>query len=309
MPPDPSFDPLIQLMQAMPPFSDATLAAIRSATWSDTESRDNELAEDREIAGPAGPIHVRIYRACVEGVLPLVVFFHGGGFVCGSTDTHDAFASSVTAALNCVTLSVDYRLAPEHPFPAAPDDCVAALSWGRGHAAELGADAARVFVMGDSAGGNLAAVAALRARADKAPPLAGQVLIYPVTDFTAPLPAGPDGRHYILTPQSLDYFCRAYLPDESRRRDANASPVLATDLHVLPPTLIVTAEYDPLAEQGAAFAAKLRAAQVDTTLIHELGAVHGFMMSPGAITRRSFDSCIAWMRERSGAGAGVAVPA
>lgn len=221
---------------------------------------------------------VRIYWPETTGPAPLVVFFHGGGFVLCSLDTHDELARGLCQGAGAVVVSADYRLAPEAPYPAAPDDCYAALVWAVAHAAELGADGARVAVAGDSAGGNLAAVTALRARDLGGPALRHQCLIYPVTDCRFDTPSYIENAEgYFLTTESMRWFWSHYLQDMGLATEPYASPLRAPSLSGLPPALVITAEYDPLRDDGERYAQALAAAGVPTTLRRYDGMIHGFV--------------------------------
>ncbi len=234
--------------------------------------------EERMIPGPAGDLLVRIYWPEGEGPAPLVVFFHGGGFVLCSLDTHDELARGLCRGAGAVVVSVDYRLAPEAPYPAAADDCYAALVWSVEHASELGADGSRVAVAGDSAGGNLAAVTALRARDLGSPALRHQCLIYPVTDCRFDTPSYIENAEgYFLTAESMRWFWSHYLQDMGRAAEPYASPLRAPSLAGLPPTLVITAEYDPLRDEGEHYAKALVEAGVSTTLRRYDGMIHGFV--------------------------------
>jgi acetyl esterase len=201
-----------------------------------------------------------------------VVFYHGGGWVIGDLDSHDAVCQELSGGAGVAVLSVDYRLAPEHPFPAPVDDAWAALCWAREHAAELGADPDRLAVAGDSAGGNLAAVMALEAR-DANIPLRFQLLVYPATDFSRRRPSFQEnGTGYMLTSGSIEWFERHYDPD---RADWRASPMLAPDHRGVAPAMVLTCEYDPLRDEGDDYAARLRAAGVPVTHRCYQGLIHG----------------------------------
>ncbi len=233
-----------------------------------------------------GPIRVRVYEPPGDerdrGVL---VYFHGGGFVTGSLDSHDGVCRALAAATPCVVVAVDYRLAPEHRFPAAVEDAWAATAWVAEHAASLGADPARVAVGGDSAGGTLAAVVALRAR-DRGLPLALQLLVYPVCDLacdTASYRELADG--YGLTAAAMAWYRDRYLGPAGDPADPEASPLRAPDLADVAPALVLTAEYDPLRDEGEAYAQRLRAAGVPVTLVRYDGLIHGFYRMPAAIGR------------------------
>ncbi|HEY0603827.1 MAG TPA: alpha/beta hydrolase [Herpetosiphonaceae bacterium] len=233
--------------------------------------------ENRTIPAPSGEIPVRIYTPEGDGPFPLLVFFHGGGWVIGDLDSHDDLCRALTNAAGCVVFAVDYRLAPEHKFPAATEDCYAAAEWATEHTAELNADPSRVAVGGDSAGGNLAAVVAMMARDRGGPKLSFQLLIYPATDFSTEFPsrqenaAGP-----ILDTETMIWFRDHYLNGEADMTNPLASPLLASDFHGLPPALVITAEYDPLRDEGEAYAEKLKAADVPATVRRYDGLIHGF---------------------------------
>jgi acetyl esterase len=232
--------------------------------------------EDRTIPGPGGEIPIRIYRPEAEGPVPVVVYFHGGGWVIGNIDSHDTPCHRLAAGVPCVVVSVEYRLAPEARYPAAVEDCEAAAAWVSSHAADLGADPARLAVAGDSAGGNLAAVVARRARDKSGPPIAFQLLIYPATDLTRSMPSQVEnGTGYLLTVDAMEWFEGHYL-EESERKEPDASPLFVDDLAGLPPALVVTAEFDPLRDEGEAYAERLRQAGGDAVTSRYDGQIHGF---------------------------------
>jgi len=235
--------------------------------------------EDRAIPGPAGEIPVRIYWPRSGQRVGLVVYYHGGGWVLGDLETHDATCRRLANASDCIVVAVDYRLAPEHKFPAAVEDCYAAALWAAENAASLGVDAARVAVAGDSAGGNLAAVVSLLAKQRGGPPLAYQALIYPVTDFDFQRPSYQENAEgYLLTRQAMEWFWRQYLNDDAEGADPLASPLRAPDLRGLPPATVITAEYDPLRDEGEVYAERLAQAGVPTTCVRYLGQIHGFII-------------------------------
>ncbi|MFE6895217.1 alpha/beta hydrolase [Streptomyces sp. NPDC057694] len=240
--------------------------------------------EDREIPGAPGgpPIPVRIYRPeGGPGPRPVVVFFHGGGWVICDLDSHDSTARALCRDAGAVVVSVDYRLAPEHRFPAAVDDAYAALCWVAGHVAELGADAAALSVAGDSAGGNLAAVVAQIARDEGGPAIARQILVYPATDArqkTGSFDDNADG--YFLTAAHCAWFREQYLGPDGDPADPRVSPLLADDLTGLPPAHVVTAGCDPLCDEGRAYASALRDAGVPVTESRFPGMFHGFFGFP-----------------------------
>jgi acetyl esterase len=233
--------------------------------------------EDRTIPGPGGMIPIRIYRPTGHGPWPLLVFLHGGGWVIGDLDSHDAFCRRLTNAVPAVVVGVHYRRAPEHRFPAAAEDAYAALRWAAVEAPALGADPRRVAVAGDSAGGNLSAAVSLMARDRGGPAIAQQVLVYPVTDAAMDTPSyveNADG--YFLTAKAMRWFWGHYLGESSDGAHPYASPLRAPDLRRLPPALIQTAEYDPLRDEGEAYARRLQDAGVPVTLTRYDGMIHGF---------------------------------
>jgi acetyl esterase len=231
---------------------------------------------DHRVPVKDGAITVRVYSPSPATSLPALVFYHGGGWVIGDLYTHDAICRTLANAAGCVVASVDYRLAPEFKYPVAAEDSYAGLEWVANHAREIGVDSRRIAVGGDSAGGNLAAVVALMSRDRKGPAIAFQVLIYPVTEHGFDTPsyhANADG--YMLTRAGMRWFWDHYLARDADGGQAYASPLRA-DLRALPPALVLTAEYDPLRDEGEAFAEKLSAAGVPVTLTRYPGQVHGF---------------------------------
>ena len=232
------------------------------------------------IEGPAGEIPLRRYTPQGPGPFPVLVFFHGGGFVIGDLDDYDGTCRELCAGAGCIVVSVAYRLAPEHRFPAATDDCLAATRWVGRHAASFGGDPARIALAGDSAGGNLATVTALRIRDEGGPALCAQLLVYPVTDHVARETASmrDNAEGYLLTRATMRWFVDHYLGPEGDPHHPHAFPLQAASLAGLPPALVVTAEYDPLRDEGEAYAAALEAAGMTTTLRRYDGAIHGFFM-------------------------------
>lgn len=233
--------------------------------------------ETRTIPAPTGEIPIRIYTPEGDGPFPLLVFFHGGGWVIGNLDTHDDLCRALTNAAGCVVFAVDYRLAPEHKFPAATEDCYAATEWAADHTDELHADPKRIAVGGDSAGGNLSAVVTMMARDRGGPNLIFQLLIYPATDFRGETPSHKENANApILDTETMRWFSNHYLNSEEDKLNPVASPILASDFSNLPPALVITAEYDPLRDEGEAYAEKLKAAGVPATVRRYDGLVHGF---------------------------------
>jgi acetyl esterase/lipase len=240
--------------------------------------------EDRHAPGAAGPIPVRLYTPSGSGPFPILVYFHGGGWVIGDRETHDATCRALTNAAGCIVASVDYRLAPEHKFPAAVEDAYAATRWVADHAREIGGDPTRIAVGGDSAGGNLAAVVALAARDRGGPRLVFQLLVYPVTDHAYDTPSYKDNADgYFLTRDAMVWFWNHYLGREAEGRNPLASPLRA-DLRNLPPAFVMTAEYDPLRDEGETYATRLREAGVPVALTRYEGTIHGFFIMGNALS-------------------------
>jgi acetyl esterase len=237
---------------------------------------------DHAIPGPGGAIGVRLYRPRAAGasMLPVLLYFHGGGWCIGNLDTHDPVCRQLADQAGCAVLSVDYRLAPEHPFPAAVEDCAAALRFIAAEGASLGLDPERIAVGGDSAGGNLAAVCTLLAR-DAEIALAAQLLIYPVTDFAMAHPSHDEfAEGFLLTREALQWFGANYV-GAGDPADWRASPLRAPDLSRLPPAAIIVGNCDPLRDEGCAYAERLRQAGVEADLHLHPGMIHGFFTMGG----------------------------
>jgi acetyl esterase len=236
--------------------------------------------ENRTIPGPDGPVPVRIYRPQEQPAAPMpaLVYFHGGGWVICDLDSHDPTCRAITNGVGCVVVSVDYRLAPEDKFPAAAEDAYAATLWVAGNATDLGVDATRIAVGGDSAGGNLTAAVALMARDRQAPEVMFQLMIYPVTDIASMDTRSyrENGEGYFLTTAAMEWYRRQYLADLSEASHPYASPLRAADLAGLPPALVITAELDPLRDEGEAYGSRLREAGVPATISRYDGVFHGF---------------------------------
>jgi acetyl esterase len=232
----------------------------------------------------ADTVPVRIYTPAGEKPFPVLVFYHGGGWVIGDLDSHDGTCRSLANRAGCMVVAVDYRLAPEHPFPAAVDDAYAALGWVAKNIADFGGDGSRLAVGGDSAGGNLTAVVAQLARDRGGPALAFQLLIYPATDMDDASPSmleNADG--YLLSRAYMDWFRHHYLKDPADAASPLLSPARTSDLSGLPPTLVITAEFDPLRDQGAAYAKRLAAAGVPAEHLNYDGMIHGFFQMTGVL--------------------------
>jgi acetyl esterase len=229
-----------------------------------------------------------------------MLYFHGGGWVAGNLDSHDPVARNLCAGAGAVVVAVDYRLAPEHRFPAATDDCMCALDWLAHHAGELEGNAARIAVAGDSAGGNLAAVTVLRARDEGGPRLAGQLLIYPVTaHYTRDTRSySENGRGYLLTREAIEFFWASYLDDPANARNPHTAPLEITDLSGLPPAMVITAEFDPLRDEGEEYGERLQQAGVPTTIRRYDGMIHGFFALTGILdkTDLALDEACSWLK-------------
>lgn len=260
-----------------------SMTPAEARTWSKSTfappDRPIEVASvtDRGIPGPGGPLTVRIYHPAPEGHRPLLVFFHGGGWVLGDLDGADPTARRLAVELDAVVASVDYRLAPEHPYPAGPEDAIAATRWLAEHAAELGADPERVGVGGDSAGGHLAAIAAIAMREEQGPRLNCQYLIYPVTDSDFTRESMVDNaRGRLLETEDMAWFWDHFCPDHDRRAEWLASPIRIDDMAGLPPAVVALAAHDPLYSEGLAYARRLEDAGVPTIVKVATDLIHGY---------------------------------
>jgi acetyl esterase/lipase len=257
---------------------------------------------NRTIQGPGGDLRVRIYTPNGSGPFPLMVFFHGSGFVLCSLDTHDGVCRNLCNAAGCVVVSTDYRLAPEHKFPAGPEDCYTATNWAAEHARELNADPERVVIAGDSAGGNMVAVTALMIRYKGGPALRGQLMIYPVTDhFNSGHPSyTQNAEGYGLTADGMRWFWGHYLNSESEAESLFASPLRARDLRDLPAALIITAEYDVLRDEGELYGERLVQAGVPTSVSRYGGMNHGFFSMYGLVdkAKHALEESATWLKER-----------
>lgn len=240
--------------------------------------------ENRRIAGPDEDLELRIYTPESADCQGAVVYFHGGGWVIGDLDSHDETCRRLCRGAGVKVIAVHYRRAPETTFPGAAEDCYAATRWVAEHADELGVDASRIAVAGDSAGGNLAAAVALMARDRNGPKLAFQLLIYPVTaaDFDT-ASYRDNGEGYLLTRRSMQWFWDQYVPDQDQRREPYAAPLKAESLAGLPPALVQTAEFDPLRDEGEAYAAALEAAGVTVESSRYDGLIHGYFGMQDAV--------------------------
>lgn len=233
--------------------------------------------QDRKIKTLSGDVPIRIYTPDGDGPHPILVFFHGGGWVIGDLDTHDATCRVLTNAVNCITISVDYRLAPEHKFPAAPEDCYEATKWAMLNAASFGGDPNHIAVGGDSAGGNLAAAVALMSGDRGAPSLCYQLLLYPVTNHSFDtVSCKENGEGYLLTKDSMVWFWDHYLENDEAGESPYASPLQAKYVNSPPPGIVITAEFDPLRDEGEAYAKRLQDAGAAIKATRYDGTIHGF---------------------------------
>lgn len=244
---------------------------------------------EHSLTGPGGVIRLRSYRPSAAADLPIIIFFHGGGFVIGGLESHDALCRQLCRASGCLVISVEYRLAPEHRFPAAPEDCLTATLWIREHAATLGGNPARIALVGDSAGGNLAIVTALRLAAIGHHQVRALCAIYPVTDHYR---SGREsyterGQGMGLTSEAMIWFWDQYLPSSADAEHPHASPLREPVLNALPPTYVITAEFDPLRDEGAAFARRAADEGVPVVHRHYDDMNHGFLCWAGVIDRSS----------------------
>jgi acetyl esterase len=283
MPLDPQVKTLLAEAEALglPAYQDLSPQAARRQMLDSAAPPDPlmmvDRVENRSIPGPAGDIGLRLYYPAGDSPFAVLAYYHGGGWVMGDLDTHHGLCHALAKKSGCLVVSVDYRLAPEHRHPAAVEDAYAAACWVAQNAAAIQADPARMAVAGDSAGGHLAAVAALMARDRKGPRLDLQILIYPITDFNFKTSSYlKNATGYMLTRDLMRWFWKHYLATEELAGHPYVSPLRAQDLSNLPPALVITAEFDPLCDEGEAYAAKLRLAGVAVKSIRCEGMVHGF---------------------------------
>lgn len=304
MPVDPQIQALLDLRAKLPPLHTLSVAdaRVQMAARDIPGLRKPAVASvvNRDMQGPGGSLGLRIYTPDGQGPFPLMVFFHGSGFVVCSLDTHDAMCRNLCAGAGCVVVSVDYRLAPEHKFPAAPDDCLAATRWVADNASALNGLGRKIMVAGDSAGGNLAAVTALRVRDEGGPKLCGQMLIYPVTDYFVPgTPSMTENAEgYGLTRDGMIWFWNHYVRSPADGVHPHASPLRASTLAGLPPALVATAEYDPLRDEGEYYAQALAKAGVAVDMKRWPGMNHGFFFFPGIVdaSGAAMDEACVWAR-------------
>jgi acetyl esterase len=257
-------------------------------------------AADRTIPGPGGDLKLRIFTPPGSGPFPVVVYFHGGGYVLCNLDTHDLLCREICHGGGCIVVAVDYRLAPEHKYPAATDDCLAATRWAADNALHFNGDGRCIAVAGDSCGGNLATVTCLRIRDEGGPALRGQLLFCPITDYyDPPTPSYIENAEgYLLTRDSMIWFLDHYLKDPAEGALPYVSPLRYCDLGGLPPALVITAEFDPLRDEGDRYAGRLAEAGVLTEHHCYAGMIHGFYGQFGVLdrSRQAIAEACAWLR-------------
>jgi acetyl esterase len=306
MPVDSEIAQLLRTLEGLPPMDSLSVDAMRASMLYPPPEQRRPVGRVEDIAIPADghTLRARLYRPAEEKTNGMLVFFHGGGFVIGNLETHDHVCREFCAYTGSALLAVDYRLAPEHRFPLATDDCLRATRWVGDEARALGIDADRLVLIGDSAGANLATVTALRLRDEGGPAVRAQALIYPVTDYHTPPTASyiENQTGYSLTRAAMIRFWAEYLADASQGRHPHAAPLRATELSGLPPTLVQTAEFDPLRDEGEAYAHRLLDAGVQVTLWREAGLIHGFVRM-GLASRRAqtaIERCAQWVSSALG---------
>lgn len=282
MPLDPQAAALLEMMAGAPQASlderPVTESRARSAAASIVSAEPVHSVTDHLVRTDATEVRVRSYRPAADDGLPILLWFHGGAFVMGDLGAYDDHCRVLANRSGCIVVAVDYRLAPEHPFPAAAEDAYAATTWAADHAVELGGDPERIAVAGDSAGGNLAAVTCLMARDRRGPAIRFQLLIYPMLDPTFDGASRRDfADGHLFTARDMAWAWEQYVPDPSGRHHPYVSPAHATDLADLPPALIVTAQYDPLRDEGEHYAAALADAGGTVELRRYPGQIHGFI--------------------------------
>ena len=276
--------------QGLPPFEQMSVTQARNGALSfrDLQGEPETLAQVRDILvpGPVGNLPVRLYYPSAEKSLPVIIYFHGGGWVIGDLEVVDKPCRGLAKASGCVVASVNYRLSPETKFPGPAEDCYAATCWMSEHGRELGIDSQRLAVGGDSAGGNLAAVVSLMARDRGGPPIAYQLLIYPVTAparGTTFVSYRENGENYMLTRASMEWFWDHYLSSPEEGNNPYAAPLWASDHTRLPRAMVITAEFDPLRDEGLAYAQRLQEAGVPVKLSRYQGMIHGFFWTAGVV--------------------------
>lgn len=285
MPLDPQARGILAKMALYPPTHASTPAQARAflrAMLVTGKVEPVAHVENHLIAGPQGEIPIRVYTPPGGGPFPILVFFHGGGMVIGDLESYDAICRSLTNLVECLVISVGYRLAPEHKFPSALEDCYAASNWVAAHATKFNGDSTRIAVGGDSAGGTLATTIARMARDEEDLELVFQVLIYPITDLLSNTPSMEEyAEGYGLTSKDVIWYINHYLNNEEEKANPLASPLRASDLSGLPPALVITAEFDPLRDEGEQYALRLKDEGVPVRLSRYNGMIYGFVTMAG----------------------------
>jgi len=286
-------------METLTP-AEARLAVITALETTAGQPEEVGRVEDRKIPRSAHSIPIRIYTPAANGPFPALVYFHGGGWVVCDLDTHDVVCRAIARRAGAVVVAVDYRLSPEHKFPAAVDDCYAAVQWVAANSAQLEVDPRRIAVGGDSAGGNLSAVMCLKARDEGGPALALQVLVYPVTNLASfdTQSYAEFAEGYYLTRAEMEWFRGHYLARMEDAQSPYASPLLAGNLSGLPPALVITGECDTLRDEGEAYARRLAEAGVEVACTRYAGMIHPFFSLGGALSqgRRAIEQVAAAVR-------------
>ena len=308
MPLDPQARLMIERTQALnlPPVGQLTPAQARASVLERSAALPREpvaSVQDHQIPVAGGAIRVRVFTPHVAAPRPALVYFHGGGWVTGDVETHEGICRTLANAAGCVVASVDYRCAPEFTYPTAAEDAFAATRWVVEQAPQLGVDARRLAVCGDSAGGNLAAAAALMARDRGGPALALQVLVYPITDCDFERPSyKQNAEGYMLTAESMRFYWDQYVPNAADRTQPYVSPMRAASHANLAPALVITAEYDPLRDEGEAYAQVLAAAGVPVTQSRYPGMIHAFFRFTNSVdaARAAVTEVVAALRKAWG---------
>jgi acetyl esterase len=305
MPVDVAAQGVIDALSGSTPFEQMSVEEVRAAVASfvglQKPHQDVSRVIDTVYPGPAGPQKARIYIPEAQGPLPVVVYFHGGGFIAGDLAVAEEPNRALANDAGAIVVAAGYRLAPEHPFPAATDDTFAALQWVAENIAQYDGDPSRIAVMGDSAGGNLAAVAAQRCRDDGGPSLSGQVLVYPVIDSTAELDSRAEFKEgFVITSADLDSFWAHYLPTPEDADNPLATPSRTDSLAGLPPALVISTEYEVARDEAEAYASQLAEAGVQTEALRVDGLIHGAYWMSGAVPRSHeiHDAAVTFLRRQ-----------
>lgn len=305
MPVDAAAQGVIDALRGSTPFEKMSVEEARSAVASfvglQKPHQDVAKVIDTAYPGPAGDQPIRIYVPQAQGPLPVVVYFHGGGFIAGDLAVAEEPNRALANDAGVIVVAASYRLAPEHPFPAATDDTFAALKWVAGNIEQYGGDPSRMAVMGDSAGGNLAAVAAHRCRDEGGPSLSGQVLVYPVIDSTSDLGSRAEFREgFIITAADLNSFWAQYLPTPQDAENPLATPSRAASLAGLPPVLVISTEYEVARDEAEEYASLMAEAGTETETLRVEGLIHGAYWMSGAVPRSSeiHDAVVKFLRQQ-----------